>query len=153
MVQEPTPSEQRSVGSRPHLYDATTLRTLATVERLDLLELAHGECPEPRWTEEVREEVLQAAEDGDLASDRVLRCAWLGDPVCPEVRQLAEIYRLQVALGDGREPPSATRARHRQSSSPRVWVVWWSRMTTPPTCSQRPGSNSESAVWLTLSMC
>ena len=85
---------------RPVIYDATTLRNFAVVDRLDICKEYSGVSQLPRWTEEVCNEITQGAASLDIACGRVCLAAWLGPPVCPEEDDLERIVELQIALSD-----------------------------------------------------
>ncbi len=55
-------------------------------------------CPEPRWTETVRSEVLAGI--GRPECDAVLAAAFLGQPYEVSTGDLFEVFTLQVALRD-----------------------------------------------------
>ncbi len=91
------------------IHDAVTLRHFAAVQRLDVLRDCHGHRPEPRWTEGIRAEIKSAMHAGKSHCADVLAAAWLGDPAVPSVAEMGDVYRLQVGLNDGREPPRGDR--------------------------------------------
>lgn len=93
----------------PVIHDAVTLRHFAAVRRLDVLEACHGHRPEPRWTETIRAEIESAERSGESYCSDILRETWLGAPAEPSVAELADVYRLQVGLNDGRRPPKGDR--------------------------------------------
>lgn len=93
----------------PVIHDAVTLRHFAVVERMDILQACHGHRPEPRWTEAIRAEIDSAAREGEMHCSDILGEAWLGPPAEPTAAELAVVYRLQVGLNDGREPPKGDR--------------------------------------------
>ena len=93
----------------PVLHDAVTLRHFAAVERMDLLQACHGHRPEPRWTEGIRAEIESAEHAGESHCSDILSETWLGAPAEPTASELAVVYRLQVGLNDGREPPKGDR--------------------------------------------
>ena len=93
----------------PVIHDAVTLRHFAAVARMDVLEACHGHRPEPRWTEAVRAEIESAERSGESHCSDILRETWLGPPAEPSSAELAEVYRLQVGLNDGRRPPTGDR--------------------------------------------
>ena len=93
----------------PVIHDAVTLRHFASVERLDVLQACHGHRPEPRWTEGIRAEIESAAQEGELHCSDILGEPWLGPPAEPAAAELAIVYRLQVGLNEGREPPRGDR--------------------------------------------
>ena len=47
--------------TRRVLHDAVSLKHFAIVDRLDVLEERHGHLEEPRWCEEVHEEIKKGA--------------------------------------------------------------------------------------------
>lgn len=91
----------------PVLHDAVTLRHFSASGSMGVLEGQHGHKPEPRWTEEIREEIASAARAGESHCSAVLTEAWLGPAATPDTKELAAIYRLQVGLNEGRQPPTA----------------------------------------------
>lgn len=93
----------------PVLHDAVTLRHFAAVGRMDVLQACHGHRPEPRWTEQIRAEISSAMQVGEAYCSDILSETWLGDPAAPSVAELREVYRLQVGLNDGRQPPKGDR--------------------------------------------
>ncbi len=93
----------------PVLHDAVTLRHFAAVERMDVLRACHGHRPEPRWTEGIRAEIKSAEKAGESYCSNILSETWLGTPTAPSVAELAAVYRLQVGLNDGRQPPKGDR--------------------------------------------
>ena len=93
----------------PVLHDAVTLRHFAAAARMDVLRSCHGHRPEPRWTEGIRTEIESAANGGESHCSDILREGWLGTPAAPSVTELADVYRLQVGLNAGREPPKGDR--------------------------------------------
>lgn len=94
--------------NRPAIYDATTLRNFAAVDRLDICENYSGASEMPRWTEEVSEEITRGAASLDIACGKVCLASWLGAPVCPKEDDLETIVELQIALSD----PSDSRYRN-----------------------------------------
>lgn len=92
-------------SERRVIYDATTLRNFAAIDRLDICRDFSGLCPPPRWSQEVCDEITREAENLDIACGKVCLASWLGPPIGPTTADLAGVYALQVALGDGREPP------------------------------------------------
>ena len=76
---------------------------------MDILEACHGHRPEPRWTEAVRAEIESAGQSGESHCSDILRETWLGPPAEPSGAELADVYRLQVGLNDGRRPPTGDR--------------------------------------------
>jgi predicted nucleic acid-binding protein len=93
----------------PVIHDAVTLRHFAAVQRMDILEACHSHRPEPRWTEAVRSEIESAERSGESHCSDILQETWLGVPAEPSVAELADVYRLQVGLNDGRRPPKGDR--------------------------------------------
>lgn len=93
----------------PVIHDAVTLRHFAATNRMDVLEACHGHRPEPRWTEGVRSEIESAEHAGEPHCSDILHAAWLGTPAEPTGSELVDVYRLQVGLNDGREPPKGDR--------------------------------------------
>ena len=93
----------------PVIHDAVTLRHFAAVERMDVLQACHGHRPEPRWTEGIRAEIESAAQEGELHCSDILDEDWIGPPAEPTAAEMAVVYRLQVGLNDGREPPRSDR--------------------------------------------
>lgn len=93
----------------PVIHDAVTLRHFAVVGRLDVLQACHGHRPEPRWTEGIRAEIRAASQEGESHCSDILGEAWLGPPAEPTAAELASVYRLQVGLNAGREPPKGDR--------------------------------------------
>ncbi len=91
------------------IHDAVTLRHFAAVERIDVLRTCHGHRPEPRWTEGIRAEIESAAQEGESHCADILREAWLGPPAELSAAELTDVYRLQVGLNAGRQPPKADR--------------------------------------------
>lgn len=80
------------------LFDTVTLEHFAVAGQLELLERTFVTFDEPRWTEQVRQEVLGGA---NLAKSRafcepVLQLQWLGEPV---EGPLDETLKNQVRLG------------------------------------------------------
>src|SRR5438552_3127953 len=82
----------------PLLYDAVTLRHFAACGRLDICETVHSPLPTPRWTEEVRLEIVRAAGAGSVECPPILAASWLGSQIIPNPGDLRSIYSLQVAL-------------------------------------------------------
>ena len=93
----------------PVIHDAVTLRHFAAVNRMDVLHACHGHRPEPRWTDGVRSEIESAEHAGEPHCSDILREAWLGAPAEPTDSEMVDVYRLQVGLNDGREPPKGDR--------------------------------------------
>ena len=93
----------------PVIHDAVTLRHFAAVQRLDVLQACHSHRPEPRWTAAIRAEIESAEQSGESHCSDVLREAWLGAPAAPSIEELADVYRLQVGLNDGKRPPTGDR--------------------------------------------
>jgi len=93
----------------PVIHDAVTLRHFAVVGRLDVLQACHGNRPEPRWTEGIHAEIESAARKGKSHCLDILDEAWLGPPAEPTAAELSVVYRLQVGLNDGKEPPKGDR--------------------------------------------
>ena len=93
----------------PVIHDAVTLRHFAVVKRMDVLRMCHGHRPKPRWTEGIRAEIESAGQEGESHCSDILREAWLGPPAEPTAAELADVYRLQVGLNAGREPPKGDR--------------------------------------------
>ena len=93
----------------PVLHDAVTLRHFAAAARVDVLRSCHGHRPEPGWTEGIRAEIESAERAGESHCSEILRETWLGLPAEPTTSELAIVYRLQVGLNDGREPPKGDR--------------------------------------------
>lgn len=93
----------------PVIHDAVTLRHFAAVGRLDILHACHGHRPEPRWTEGIRAEIASAMRAGETHCSDILDETWLGDPVAPSGAELKDVYRLQVGLNAGMEPPTGDR--------------------------------------------
>ena len=93
----------------PVIHDAVTLRHFAAVERMDVLRTCHGHRPEPRWTAGIRAEIESAKHADESHCADVLNETWLGVPAEPTDSELAIVYRLQVGLNDGREPPKGDR--------------------------------------------
>ena len=93
----------------PVIHDAVTLRHFAAVARIAVLEARHGHRPEPRWTEAVRAEIESAEGAGESHCSDILVAKWLGPPAAPSGAELADVYRLQVGLNDGRRPPTRDR--------------------------------------------
>ena len=93
----------------PVLHDAVTLRHFAAVARMDLLQACHSHRPEPRWTQGIRAEIESAEHVGESHCSDILSETWLGAPAEPTAAELAFVYRLQVGLNDGREPPKGDR--------------------------------------------
>ncbi|MGS0561921.1 hypothetical protein [Microbacterium aurugineum] len=80
------------------LFDTVTLEHFAAADRLELLEKTFYGFDEPRWVEQVKEEVLAGA---GLSKSRkfcvsVLDLEWLGDAVAGP---LEETLRLKILLG------------------------------------------------------
>ena len=65
----------------------------------------HGHRPEPRWTTGIRAEIKSAEHAGESHCSDILSETWLGVPAEPTAAELASVYRLQVGLNDGMEPP------------------------------------------------
>ena len=93
----------------PVLHDAVTLRHFAAVERMGVLRSCHGHRPEPRWTTGIRAEIESAEHAGEAHCSDILGETWLGVPAELTTSELAIVYRLQVGLNDGREPPKGDR--------------------------------------------
>ena len=93
----------------PVVHDAVTLRHFAVVGRLDVLQTCHGHRPEPRWTEGIHTEIKSAQHEVDSHCADILRATWLGPPAEVTAAELADVYRLQVGLNDGRQPPTGHR--------------------------------------------
>lgn len=93
----------------PVIHDAVTLRHFAAVGRLDVLRACHGHRPEPRWTEGIRAEIESAQHEGESHCTDILSATWLGPPADLTTAELADVYRLQVGLNDGRQPPTGHR--------------------------------------------
>jgi hypothetical protein len=90
----------------PLLYDAVTLRHFSACSRLDICERVHADRPTPRWVEEVEREIKAAISFSPECS-AIVASSWLGQPMAPTgAEELDGIYRLQVALGNGKEPPT-----------------------------------------------
>ena len=116
----------------PVLHDAVTLRHFAAVERMDLLRTCHGHRPEPRWTTGISAEIESAEHAGESHCSDILGETWLGVPAEPTTSELAIVYRLQVGLNGGREPPKGDRGeaesiylaeRSTTGSSPRTTTM------------------------------
>ena len=107
-------------SERRVIYDATTLRNFAAIDRLDICRDFSGLCPPPRWSQEVCDEITREAENLDIACGKVCLASWLGPPIGPTTADLAGVYALQVALGDGREPHAETLERLNRSILPRA---------------------------------
>ncbi|MCY3805506.1 MAG: hypothetical protein OXG55_15070 [bacterium] len=89
----------------PVLHDTVTLRHFAAAANLSVLEVRHGDRPEPRWTEAIKNELESAASAGEDHCSHILDEFWLGRPAIPSgSREFKTIYRLQVGLNDGRWP-------------------------------------------------
>ena len=93
----------------PVVHDAVTLRHFAAVGRLDILWACHAHRPEPRWTEHIHAEIESAMLAGETYCSDILDETWLGDPVAPSVAELGHVYRLQVGLNAGMQPPEGDR--------------------------------------------
>ncbi|GEC77094.1 MULTISPECIES: hypothetical protein [Microbacterium] len=80
------------------LFDTVTLEHFAATGRLDLLEETYSGFDEPRWVEQVREEVRAGAgmSKSQALCQPVLDLAWLGEPV---EGPLKETLRLKILLG------------------------------------------------------
>ncbi|MDH2902390.1 MAG: hypothetical protein PXZ08_00360 [Actinomycetota bacterium] len=87
------------------LHDAVSLKHFAIANRLDVLEERHGHLAEPRWCEEVQEEIKNGI---GLASENaaILSATWLGTPASIAIEDMAAAYKYHVVLNDGREPPT-----------------------------------------------
>lgn len=80
------------------LFDTVTLEHFAATGRLDVLEKTYADFDEPRWVEQVREEVLVGAgmSKSQAWCQPVLDLEWLGDPV---EGPLKESLQLKILLG------------------------------------------------------
>jgi hypothetical protein len=85
-------------GDMPVLFDAVTLQNATSAGRLELFEALYGHRPEPRWTEQVQEEVRRGATMlKSVAWCRpILDHEWLGEAFEPN--DLALVLRLQTAM-------------------------------------------------------
>jgi hypothetical protein len=89
----------------PVLHDAVSLKHFAIVNRLDVLEARHGDLDEPRWCDEVREEV-ELGLGLAVENARILAATWLGRPHVLDAKDQAAAYKYHVSLNEGREPPT-----------------------------------------------
>jgi predicted nucleic acid-binding protein len=90
---------------RSVFHDSVSLIHFAVVERLDILRNRHAHLPEPRWCEAVKIEICDGANLGVVANTKILEEDWLGVPADISAKDRAAVYRIHVALNDGREPP------------------------------------------------
>ena len=92
----------------PILHDAVTLRHFAAVEAMAVLEERHSHRSEPRWSDAIRAEIAAAARAGETHCSDILTESWLGPAPAPDTRSAhSAVYRIQVGLNDGRQPPDA----------------------------------------------
>jgi hypothetical protein len=92
--------------STPWLYDAVTLRHFGAIRRFDVLAARCKYTDPPRWTREVADEILRAADIGQPGCHVIVSADWLGAPIEPDNADLKGIYRIQVGLNEGRQPPT-----------------------------------------------
>lgn len=87
------------------IVDACVLQSFATVDRLDLLE-AHCEN-DGTWTRAVQHEVKRGVQHAQCL-ERVLQCAWLGEPVdIPgDIVALIQVEAIRKALGGQNNRPT-----------------------------------------------
>jgi hypothetical protein len=86
----------------PRLHDAVTLRHFGCIESMSILESRIADRPHPLWTFAVREEIWAGMGRHDC--DVVLSVSFLGTPYEVPVKDLPDVYRLQIALSSGRQP-------------------------------------------------
>jgi hypothetical protein len=89
----------------PRIIDAVTLKHFSCVEWLTVLQLRTADRPMPRWVNAVRDEIWAGMGSHDC--DHVLAAGFLGTPHEIPLGEYAEVYRIQVALNDGRQPAGA----------------------------------------------
>src|SRR5215470_9999491 len=83
----------------PRLVDAVTLRHFGVTEHLAVLEHVLSPCPQPRWTQTIRNEILAGFGFGQPGCSNVLSASFLGEPHEIATADLAGVMRIRVALG------------------------------------------------------
>lgn len=85
-------------SDQPVIYDTVTLHHFAAANRLDILVSLHGHRPEPRWSDEVEDEVRNGLGHPDSASRSrlLLSQTWLGQSSQPSNQKL--VFKIQAAL-------------------------------------------------------
>lgn len=90
--------------SKPRLFDAVSLRHLATVGALELLPRVCELCGPPRWVEAVQDEIQRFPTD---EACRVVNAfEWLGEPEDPLATELPAVFRLQRVMNGYRDEPT-----------------------------------------------
>ena len=90
---------------RPVLHDAVTLRHFASAQALDVLELVHGNLPEPRVAEAVFNEIRRAADAGETHCSIILLETWLGTLAVCSPNEMMDVIDIQNGLNSGPHPP------------------------------------------------
>lgn len=82
--------------SAPRLFDAVSLRHLATVDALKHLPIVCEFSDRPRWVEAVQDEIQRFPTDE--ACQAVSEFDWLGEPEEPLPDELAEIFQFRAMM-------------------------------------------------------
>jgi hypothetical protein len=102
--------------AQPRLVDAVTLRHFGVVNRMEVLGARLVDCPQPRWTDAVRDEILEHMDEDDCSA--VLAADFLGSPYRIPMNKLSEVFRIRKGISD----EDGDSARH-LGEAETIWVA------------------------------
>lgn len=97
----PDPRSEIGIVCAHWLVDSVTLQHFGAVDSLSVLQGFLDGSEPPYWTDAVKSEVLAGL--GIPRCDAVLSAAWLGVTAEVPSSEIAEIFKIQIALGGGGE--------------------------------------------------